>query len=102
MMMVWLPTMPNNASARGTARRPSLGLLRKLGNDLSEYEIPHVCQSLESSRASRDRSWTALIRCLQPAAEPDPACIESRATPQRNRLQLGLRDPDRAQCDPRF
>lgn len=49
-------------------------------DETMETGSPHVHTSRTSSRASRDRSWMALIGCLFPAPKPHSVGFQSRAT----------------------
>src|SRR6266700_3735548 len=67
----------------------------------SRHENTHFYPTVDRGRAAPNPGGTAFVRCLCDASLPDLASLGARGTSPGDCAPVGLRRPDRAQCDPR-
>src|SRR6266566_5324295 len=65
------------------------------------HENTHFYPTVDRGRAAPNPGGTAFVRCLCDASLPDLASLGARGTSPGDCAPVGLRRPDRAQCDPR-
>src|SRR6266568_6805478 len=68
----------------------------------TRHENTHFYPIVDQGRTAADPGGTAFVRCLCDAPLSDLASLGARGTSPGDCPPVGLRRPDRAQCDPRI